>query len=219
MAQYLNEIRLGKQKQVFRDIIEDVRKEYNLPSRKRPVPHITLFGPYDANQGFKVKQRTQDVLSSYSVVPFTVSGFDSFEDTNVVYADIVPSNRLQSLRRRLAGSLEPITYNQRAWDLNNTFEFHITIATNLGDQTSSVLQYVKDEHQVEMELHATRFTALDRRRMMWEWDLPRGVELSSQEATSKESWQQTMQALEQERKQSNEGIFSRLVQLLTTDGN
>ena len=195
---------------MFRDIIEDVRNQFNLHQNKRPVPHITIFGPYDTKQGLEVKQRTQDVLSNYSVVPFTVSGFDSFEDTNVVYADVKPSRELQSLRRELANSLESVIYNQRSWDLRDSYEFHITIATNLGDQTSSVLHYVEAEYDVDMQLYATRFPALDRRRMMWEWDLPRGVELSSQEATSKESWQKTMRELDR-RKEGDTGILSRFL--------
>ena len=211
MPQYLNEIRLGKQKQVFRDIIEDVRNEFNLHSNKRPVPHITLFGPYDTKQGLEVKQRTQEILSNYSVVPFAVSGFDSFEDTNVVYADVEPSNELQSLRRDLADSLEPITYNHRSWDLDNSYEFHITVATNLGNQTSSVLQYIKREYEIDIELHATRFPALDRRRIMWEWDLPRGIELSSQEATSKESWEKTIQELKRQKNQTRTEILNKIL--------
>jgi len=211
LPQYLNEIRLGKQKQVFRDIIEDVRNEFNLHSNKRPVPHITLFGPYDTKQGLEVKQRTQEILSNYSVVPFAVSGFDSFEDTNVVYADVEPSNELQSLRRDLADSLEPITYNHRSWDLDNSYEFHITVATNLGNQTSSVLQYIKREYEIDIELHATRFPALDRRRIMWEWDLPRGIELSSQEATSKESWEKTIQELKRQKNQTRTEILNKIL--------
>jgi len=200
---------------VFRDIIEDVRDQFNLHSNKRPVPHITIFGPYDTDQGIEVKQRTQDVLSNYSVVSFTVSGFNCFEDTNVVYADIEPTSELQSLRRELANSLESVTYNQRSWDLRDSYEFHITIATNLGNQTSSVLQYVEAEYDIDMQLHATRFPALDRRRMMWEWDLPRGVELSPQEATSKQSWKKTMRELERQ-KRTHRGILNRFLSWVTT---
>lgn len=174
------------------------------------MPHITIFGPYDTKQGLEVKQRTQEVLSNYSVVPFTVSGFDSFEDTNVVYADVNPSTELRSLRRYLANRLEPVTYNQRSWDLCDSYEFHVTIATDLDDQTSSVLQYVEREYEIDMELYATRFPALDRRRMMWEWDLPRGVELSAQEATTKQSWEKTMRELEQKREQTTSGVLSRI---------
>lgn len=48
-----------------------------------------------------------------------------------------------------------------------------------------------------MELYATRIPVLDRREMMWEWDLPRGVELSSREATSKEYCEKTVRELDQ----------------------
>jgi hypothetical protein len=51
--------------------------------------------------------------------------------------------------------------------------------------------------------------------MMWEWDLPRGVELSSQEATSKQSWEKTMRELEKQ-KRTHAGILNRLVSWVTT---
>lgn len=220
MARYLNEIRLGKEKQFFRDIIQDVREEFDLHSNQRPVPHITLFGPYDTQQGREVKTRTQDVLSEYRVVPFRVTGFDMFADTNVVYANVEPSKQLRELRRDLAESLEPVTYNYRAWDAEPTYEFHITIATNLGEKLTSVLQYVRREYDVEMELYANRIPALDRRSIMWEWDLPRSVELSNQKATTKQSWEKTMEALDQQKDQtetgsqqpSEQGFLGRLLQ-------
>jgi 2'-5' RNA ligase len=205
MARYLNEIRLGKEKQRLRAIIDDVRTEFNLSTQKRTVPHITLFGPYDTDQGYVVKQHTQSVLSQYDVVPFTVSGFDTFDDTNVVYADIHPSKELKSLRRELANRLEPLTYNQRSWDLDDAYAFHLTIATNLGDRTAAVHDYLEQQYDLNMELHATRMTVLDRRRMMWEWDLPRGVELDAETATTKEAWEQTMEALAEAKGHSGRG--------------
>lgn len=77
MTRYLNEIRLGKEKAFVKNIIQDVRKESDLSSYKRPVPHITLFGPYNTRQGSEAKRRTQQVLSNYRVVPVRVCGFDS----------------------------------------------------------------------------------------------------------------------------------------------
>jgi len=210
LPQYLTEIRLGNEKQRFREIIGDVRDEFDLHSNNRPVPHLTLFGPYDTDQGYEVKQRTQGVLSKYSVVPFTVSGFDCFGETNVVYAAVDPSAELQSLRRDLAARLKPVTYNQQPWDLDHSHEFHITIATNLGDQTTAVLEYVRGKYDLERELHATRVPAVDRGRMLWEWDLPRGVELSPQEATSRDSWEQTMAELERLDEQAQSGLVNRI---------
>jgi 2'-5' RNA ligase len=195
VSRYLNEIRLGKQKQFFRDIIHDVRNQFNLRPQKRPVPHITLFGPYDTSQGYKAKYRTQRVLSNHSVVPFRVEGFSSFPDAGVVYADVQPSKQLRDLRRELASALIPITYEYQSWDTDDTYDFHITIAMNLGRKRTNVLTYLRQNYDVDMRLYTQRVAVLDRRQMMWEWDIPRGTELSAQEATSRGSWQKTSAAL------------------------
>jgi 2'-5' RNA ligase len=221
MTRYLNEIRLGKRKQFFRNLIHDVRNQFNIRSQKRPVPHITLFGPYDTSQGYKAKYRTQRVLSNYAVVPFRIEGFSSFPDTSVVYADVQPSKQLQGLRRELASALVPITYDYRSWDTDDTYEFHITIATNLGRKRTNVLTYLRQNYDVDMDVYARRVTALDQREMMWEWDLPRGTELSAQEATSKASWDQTAAELQrkvdrdQPTKQSSSSLLARLIPWLS----
>lgn len=196
MARYLVEGRLGNEKQDFRDIIRDVRREFDLSATHRPVPHVTLFGPYDTSEGYEAKDRIQDVLSDYRVVPYRVAGFGSFPDTEVVYAEVKPSDRLRELRRSLATRLAPVTQEYRPWDTNETYEFHITIATDLGQQREQVLQYVREEYDVDMRLYAQRVSVLDRGKIMWEWDLPRSTELSSRYATSKESWEKTTAALE-----------------------
>ena len=59
-----------------------------------------------------------------------------------------------------------LTYNQRSWDLDDEYAFHLTIATNLGGRTAAVHDYVEEEYDLHMELHATRMTVLDRRRML-----------------------------------------------------
>lgn len=196
MVRYLNEIRLGKKKSFFRDIIRDVRREFDLQSSYRPVPHIRLFGRYDTSQGYKVKQRTKNVLANYRVVPYRVAGFGSFSDSGVVYAEVVPSERLQELRRDLSNVLQPVTHNYRNWDTDQKYNFHIRIEKNLGQETARILDYLRDNYEVDLELYAKRVTALNNRDMMWEWDLPRGTELSSQEATSRESWKKTETALD-----------------------
>ncbi len=172
MPRYLTEIRLGKQRQFFRDIIHDVRNQFNLRSQKRPVSHITLFGPYDTSQGYKAKYRKQRVLSNHSVVPFRVEGFSSFPDAGVVYADVQPSKQLRDLRRELASALITITYEYQSWDTDDTYDFHITIAMNLGRKRTNVLTYLRQNYDVDMRLYTQRVAALDRRQMMWEWDIP-----------------------------------------------
>jgi 2'-5' RNA ligase len=191
MTRYLAEVRLGNEKAHFRGIIHDVRERFRLLSSKRPVPHVTLFGPYDTNQGYKVKRRTQDVLSNYRLVPYRVTGFDCFQDAGVVYADVEPSDELRRLRADLVDALKPVTSDHRPWDFESRYDYHITIAMNIQSKQSRVLDYLRREYQMDMRFYAKRITALDNREMMWEWDVPRRTELSSEEATSRASWRKT----------------------------
>lgn len=191
MPRYLNEIRLGKEKDTLKEIIRDVRQTFGLDSSRRPVPHVTLFGPYDTTKGLEVKKRTQSVLSNYDVVRFSISGFGQFSESNVVYFEVEPSVELREMRRELARTLFPLSTGYPEWDTKDQYQFHVTVETNLGHKCDSVYEYVRSEYDVEMELYAKRVTALDKRNMMWEWDLPRGVELSSEAATSRKSWRRT----------------------------
>jgi len=191
MSRYLAEVRLGKEKAYFREMIHDVRDRFGLSSSKRPVPHVTLFGPYDTNQGYEVKRRTQDVLSNYRLVPYRVTGFDCFQDGGVVYADVEPSDELRQLRADLVDALKPVTSDHRPWDFETRYDYHITIAMNVQSKQSRVLDYLRSEYELDMMLYAKRITALDSREMMWEWDVPRHTELSSKEATSRASWRKT----------------------------
>jgi len=56
--------------------------------------------------------------------------------------------------------------------------------------------YVNETYEPEYEEYATRVTSLKDREIMWEWNLPRATVCSSEEATSKHSWEQTTAALE-----------------------
>lgn len=191
MSRYLTEVRLGKEKAHFREMIHDVRDRFGLSLSKRPVPHVTLFGPYNTNRGYKVKRRTQDVLSNYQLVPYRVTGFDCFQDAGVVYADVEPSAELRQLRADLVDALKPVTSDHRPWDFKTRYDYHITIAMNIQGKQSRVLDYLRNEYELDIMLYAKRITALDSREMMWEWDVPRCTELSHKEATSRTSWQKT----------------------------
>jgi 2'-5' RNA ligase len=198
-APYLLELRLGQPiKDELKEIIRDVADEFGVEGavRTRPVPHITLFGPYNTDSGHEAKARTRAVLEHYGVVPYRVSGFGHF-DRGTIYAHVEPSTELRNLRRDLARELRPIAYNYPDHDEDDSYDFHSTIAfKDIEDQYDDIWRYVNDRYQPEYEEHATRVTALKNREMMWEWDIPRGEVLSSGEATTKRSWDETMAALE-----------------------
>lgn len=199
-APYLNEIRTGGElKSELRDIMHDVANRFNVRGAVRPraVPHVTLFGPYNTDQGPQVKRALQAVLSKYDIVPYRVSGFGRFEDNNVIYANVEPSPELRSLRRDVFAQLKPLTYNYRSWDSDYYYDYHITIAfKDVGRKFDDIWNYVTDRYDPEFEEYATRISSLRRRDMMWEWDVPRGEELRPDEATSADSWEDTLWKLD-----------------------
>lgn len=199
-APHLLEIRTGGDlKEYFRDIIYDLEDEFGVTGAAKPraVPHITVFGPYNTNQGSTVKRALVDIFDDFDVVPYRIDGFGSFRDKRVIYARVIPSEELRDLRREIVRRLKPITYNLPSYDSDKWYDFHITLAyKDVGDQYRAILNYLKNEYDPDFEAYATRVSNLDGRSMMWEYDLPRGKVLSSREATSKSSWEKTMAALE-----------------------
>lgn len=70
---------------------------------------------------------------------------------------------------------------------------------DIDGKFADIWQYVKDEYDPGIETYAHRVTFLNNRRMIKEWDLLTGEFLDSNEATSRRSWEQTMEALERKK--------------------
>lgn len=196
-APYLLEVRTGGDtKARIREIVHDVANGFKVraAAEPRPVPHITLFGPYDTDEGYEVKDTLIDVFENYDVVPYRIDGFDHFGD-DVVYAKVLPSPELRQLRRELSSRLRPITYDYPEHDTDFYYEFHITIAKQIDGKFEDILQYLNREYTLQSNEYATRVASLEKRRMMYEYDLLRDEVLSQQQATSASSWEKTTEAL------------------------
>lgn len=198
-APYLIEIRTGgRVKERLREITYDVADRFDVRGAvdPRPVPHITLFGPYNTDAGLDAKRIVQDTLSDYDIVPYRIDGFGRFAETKVIYANVIPSPELRALRRELSRSLRPISYNYPPYDEQYFYDFHITIAfKDVTNEFEDIWTYVNDVYEIQFDTYATRVTGLRRRDMMWEYDLLQDRELRPDEATSAESWQRTSQLL------------------------
>lgn len=197
-APYRHEIRLGGEIAAeIRELREDVAEEFGVRTtvREQSDPHVPLFGPFDTDEQQAVKRRTQAVLDGHEVVPFRIEGFGQF-GTDVLYADVVPSPALHDLRRELTQQLRPVTHNFRPRDTEVYYDFHVPIAIGAFDgQFDEVREYVADGYDLRSDEYAMRVSALRETDILWEWDLPRGVELRPNEATTQGSWLQTEQAL------------------------
>ncbi len=198
-GRYLIEVRTGGHlKRRLRDTIYDVADEFGVRGAvdPRPVPHITLFGPYDTNDGPEVKRRLLDTFEDFDAVPYRIDGFGTFPDTKVIYANVIPSHELRSLRRSISRQLRPICEGYPSYDKDWFYEFHITVAfRDVGEQFDDIRRYVREQYNPQFDAYATRISNLDRRSMLWEYDIPRGTVLDPDMATTAEAWRQTEQAL------------------------
>lgn len=197
-APYLIEVRTGGRiKDDLREIIYDVAKRFDVSGAAKPraIPHITLYGPYNTKKGKQVQKTLTDIYQKYDIVPYVVDGFDHFRN-DVIYAKVVPSPELRSLRREIRTQLKPLTYNERPHDSNYYYDFHITIAfKDINRNFDEILDYVNNHYSPHYEEYALRLTSLRRRDMMWEYDLLQDTILDQDEATSAKSWQRTEELL------------------------
>ena len=75
--------------------------------KKRPVPHITLVGPFQTRNERKLINDFYDVCSKNPLMKFSVKGFNTFENNRVMYLDINPSDNLDNFRWELSKKLQP----------------------------------------------------------------------------------------------------------------
>ena len=117
---YLIEIRMmGPPKHMARDLIYDIHKKFRVRGavKHRPVPHMSLFGPFGCKSLRDVIHTIGEVGSEFSELPYDIDGFDYFEikkkflfittssRKNVIYLKIKPSDELKEFRHKLAKKL------------------------------------------------------------------------------------------------------------------
>ena len=81
MPQYLIEFRFhGYAKKYLKRSIFDVARRFRVKgvTRKRPVPHITLVGPFETREIKRVIADVKNVAKKYNLVNFKVIGFGSY---------------------------------------------------------------------------------------------------------------------------------------------
>jgi 2'-5' RNA ligase len=129
---YIQSRLAGYAKHYARELIYDIAQKYKVKGRieERPVPHISLYGgkeTYTENIN-EVMQIVEAIGKKYRVVPYTIRGFDYFDQKNkVLYLKVDASDELVKLRRDLYTGLKKIS-NASNWDEDDSFNFHINIA-------------------------------------------------------------------------------------------
>lgn len=183
---YLIEIRIrGDIRDLCKKLIFDIYHKFRVRGmvRKRPVPHITLFGPFGCRSIKNVIETIKEVGQDYSKLEYQVNGFDYFElkkkflfittsRKNVIYLKINPSEELMEFRYSLAKKLLKITNSVNIDnDSKEKFHFHATLAMkDIDRKFDDIWEYLK-KYDIEKSGVSYRITLLKMGKIVCEYDL------------------------------------------------
>ncbi len=184
---FLIEIRImGEMKQLSKKLIYDIYHKFHVRGsiKHRPVPHISLFGPFGCRSINNVINVIGEVGSGYSEFGYQIDGFDYFElkkkflfvttstKKNVIYLKIIPSEELKDFRHSLAKKLLKITDSSNIdHDSKEKFQFHATIAMrDIDKKFDAIWDYLKN-YEIKSEGISYRITLLRKGKIMYEYDL------------------------------------------------
>jgi 2'-5' RNA ligase len=181
-------------------LIFDVARRFHVRgiTKRRPVPHITLAGPFETRDMGRVVNDVESVAKNYSLVNFKLKGFGYFNNPEgkVVYVDIEPSKELEELRGELAQRLMSYAKLQE-WDKNMRFSFHATIAfKDIDRKFPKIWRYLQNIEIPKINQYILRITIIrNGSRIACEYDLMLKKWLNRREALSKSLWKKTIFAL------------------------
>ncbi|MEM3373588.1 MAG: 2'-5' RNA ligase family protein [Candidatus Woesearchaeota archaeon] len=203
MTLYLIEFRFhGYAKRYAKNIIYDVAKKFKVKgvTRKRAVPHMTLFGPFSTNNEINVIKTILNVCRKYQIISFRIKGFNYFDSwaNKVIFLDIVPSKELKELRWELAKKLRTIVYTLSEFDKKKEFFFHATIAfKDIDTKFDKIWKYIKNKEEPNINQKLLRITIVKNGKILCEYDFIQKKLLNRKEALSKKEWLKTINKYKQ----------------------
>jgi 2'-5' RNA ligase len=184
---FLVEIRImGDLKEASRKLIYDIYHKFHVRGavNHRPVPHISLFGPFRCRSVYDVVNTIGQIGSEYSELAYEIDGFDYFEikkkflfvttssRKNVIFLKIIPSEELKDFRHNLAKRLLKITDSVNIdHDSKEKFRFHATIAMkDIDRKFDEIWEYLKN-YEMRTKGVCYRITLLRKGKILYEYDL------------------------------------------------
>ena len=207
---YLIEIRLrGNVKFVAKKLIYDIHNKFGVRGavRNRPVPHVTLFGPFNTKSVKEIIQIMKKVGYNYSSFNYEVSGFGYFEHKkwsliiprkkkHAVYLKIEPDSDSLNFRHALAKELIHKTKSKNIdQDSELNFKFHATLAMkDIHQKFDDIWNYLKT-YPIQTKSVCYRITLLKGSKMVCEYDFVQKRILDRHEALSRNGWKLTEKLL------------------------
>jgi len=192
---YLIEFRFhGKAKHEIKELIHDVKKKFRLTTR-RAVPHISLAGPFYTNDEERLIRDFRQLCVDNPLMKFKVEGFNTFEHSNVVFVDIMPSKELDNFRWNLSKTLGKYC-ELKPFDYEKDFSFHATIAMKLEeDKFKRIKDYIKNKPKLNFDHVVVRLTLLKGQKILKEYDFLLRRLLDRKLAKSKDIYSKTSDLL------------------------
>lgn len=204
---YLIQFRFGRgqARQYIRYLTHDVAKRFEVTgaTRSRPVPHVTLFGPFNTRYEAEMVAKVANIATAYRLVPFQVKGFGYFDNikTKVIYLEITPSRKLKKLRWELSKGLRSgMADTYPVHDVQREFHFHATIAfKDIDRKFSEIWNYLMEKKESpSLKQHLLRITILENGKILYEYDLMQRKLLNRKAALSRENWNRTIEIFKRE---------------------
>jgi 2'-5' RNA ligase len=213
---YLIEFRLnGRAKKYAKELIFDVSKKFNVQgvTHKRPVPHVSLFGPFQTYNSKEMVKAVVKVCKRYDLARYSISGFNHFDNhrNKVVFFDIKPSQELKDLRWEISKALSPITKFKNDWDKKRDFSFHATIAfKDIDKKFQNIIKYLRKKEKPKIKQLLIRVSIIKNGLIMNEYDFMQKRLLSRNEAKDPKVWKTSINILKnRKQKSSSEGVVQK----------
>lgn len=203
MPSYLIEVRIsGYARKYSKKLIWDISKKFHVRgvTRKRPVPHLTIAGPFKTNRKniWNVVKTVENVCKNYDLVSYKMHKFSYLVDSKgkkVIYIDVEPSEELKDLRWELAKRLDKII-DLKPFQKSRSFKFHVTLAFRDIDQKfKKIWNYLQNKEKPDIESHALRITILYKGKILREYDILQKRMLNRRQALSRKIYSQTIDIL------------------------
>ncbi|MFP3975562.1 MAG: 2'-5' RNA ligase family protein [Dehalococcoidia bacterium] len=177
MRQFFVEFRFyGYSQYYLKSLTYEIARKFKVKGaiKRRPVPHMTLYGPSSAKDIHKVFAAIERVSKRYRLVPFSIEGFDWHDGSEgkVIACRIRPSRELVTRRRELATELGKVSMPTQ-WDTQGRYWFHTTIAfKDIDRKFNKIWEHLERQQRPEFDLYLTRITVLGKgKKIIREYDL------------------------------------------------
>jgi len=209
MANYLIEFRFsGYAKKYLKQTIFEVSKKFKVKGalNKHVVPHITMFGPFNTNNEWKVVSTFHKICKKHTLIPFELKGFGNFHN-RVIFVEIIPSNELKLFRKELSKELTNMRdffifktiKTKGVSDYEEHYPFHATIAfKDIQSKFNSIFNYLRSRKNPHIYQKLLRLTLLRDGKILYEYDFIQRRLLNRRDALNKLVWRKTISRLKNE---------------------